>query len=151
MRAVLQRVTEASVMVEGAIVGAIKGPGTLALVGVENGDGDSDAEYIAGKIADLRLFDGIAETDPERSLSEIGGQVLVISQFTLLGDCRKGRRPSWSQAAGPDAGRAGYESVVERLRARGLTVATGIFRAHMDVRLTNDGPFTVLLDSRKVF
>lgn len=151
MRAVLQRVTEATVAVEGEIVGAITGAGLLALVGVETGDVDADADYVAAKIADLRLFDAAAPGEPERSLTEIGGAALVVSQFTLLGDCRKGRRPSWSQAANPEDGRKGYEAVVARLRARGLTVATGIFRADMKIQLTNDGPFTILLDSRRQF
>ena len=151
MRAVLQRVLSASVTVGGDVVGATVGPGLLSLVGVEVGDGDADAEYIAAKIADLRLFDPLEDGGPERSLTEIGGAALVVSQFTLLGDCRKGRRPSWSQAAGPDDGRRGYEAVVTQLRARGLTVATGVFRAPMQVQLTNDGPVTVLLDSRKLF
>ena len=151
MRAVLQRVTQASVTVDGEVVGAIAGPGLLALVGVETGDTDTDAAYIAGKIADLRLFDAAEGDGAERSLVEVGGAVLVVSQFTLLGDCRKGRRPSWAQAAPPDAGRAGYEAVVSLLQGRGLMVATGRFRAHMDVTLTGDGPFTVLLDSRKGF
>jgi D-tyrosyl-tRNA(Tyr) deacylase len=150
MRAVLQRVTEARVTVEGEVVGAI-GPGLLVLVGVEEGDMDSDADYIAAKIADLRLFEPEQEGEPERSLIEVGGGALIVSQFTLLGDCRKGRRPSWSRAARPEEGRRRYEDVVERLRARGLPVETGTFRAHMHVELVNDGPVTVLLDSKKVF
>ena len=151
MRAVLQRVTSASVTVSGEVVGAIEGAGLIALVGVEVGDADADAEYVAAKIADLRLFDPAAPDGPERSLTEVGGAALVVSQFTLLGDCRKGRRPSWSQAANPEDGRTGYEAVVTRLRARGLRVATGVFRADMQVHSVNDGPFTVLLDSRKQF
>lgn len=150
MRAVLQRVTSASVVVAGETRGAI-GPGLVALVGVEDGDTDADAEYIAGKIVDLRLFDGARKGDAERSLIETGGAVLVVSQFTLLGDCRKGRRPSWSGAARPDEARRLYEAVSSFLRARGLSVATGVFRADMAVSLTNDGPFTVLLDSKKAF
>jgi D-tyrosyl-tRNA(Tyr) deacylase len=150
MRAVLQRVLEASVQVEDRVVGEI-GPGILALVGVETGDGPSDAVYIGGKIADLRLFDPAEDGGPERSLREIGGAALVISQFTLLGDCRKGRRPSWSRAAAPDDGRVCYAAVAENLRAQGILVATGEFGAHMQVRLINDGPFTTLLDSRKTF
>jgi D-tyrosyl-tRNA(Tyr) deacylase len=152
MRAVIQRVTEASVTVGGEVVGAVEGPALMVLLGVEAGDGLSDADYIAGKIADLRLFppDG-DEEGMERSLAEVGGGALVISQFTLLGDCRKGRRPSWSGAARPDEAVQWYEAVVERLRARGVPVATGTFRAHMHVSLVNDGPVTVLLDSRKAF
>ena len=149
MRAVLQRVTEAQVSVDGQIVGQI-GSGLVALLGVAAGDTEADGEYITGKIADLRLFD---DTDGaiNRSLLEAGGGALVISQFTLLGDCRKGRRPSWSGAASPEEGKRLYEFVVNRLRGRGITVETGIFRADMAVRLTNDGPVTVLLDSRKTF
>jgi D-tyrosyl-tRNA(Tyr) deacylase len=155
MRAVLQRVGEARVTVEGAVVGEI-GRGILALVGVADGDTEADAAYIAGKIADLRIFPSkesgdSAESAPEQSLTEIGGAALVVSQFTLLGDARKGRRPSWSQAARPDEGRIWYERVVTLLRERDITVATGTFRAHMQVSLINDGPVTVLLDSRKTF
>ena len=144
MRAVLQRVSEASVTVEDTVVGRI-GAGLLALVGVEVGDTDSDAVYVSGKIAELRLFEG------EQSLTEIGGAALVVSQFTLLGDCRKGRRPSWSLAAAPDDARRLYEKVVALLQERGIPTQTGVFRAHMDVRLTNDGPMTVLIDSKKRF
>jgi D-tyrosyl-tRNA(Tyr) deacylase len=146
MRAVLQRVTEASVTVEDEITGRI-GPGLLVLLGVAGDDTDADALYIADKVADIRLFDG----EPEQSLSETGGAALVVSQFTLMGDCRKGRRPSWSLAARPDEANRLYEVVLARLRARGIPTETGTFRAHMAVRLTNDGPFTVLLDSRKTF
>lgn len=149
MRAVVQRVTRAQVVVGGETVGEI-GPGLLVLVGVQTGDAETDAAYVAAKIADLRLFDD-ADGKINRSLTEIGGAVLVVSQFTLLGDCRKGRRPSFSDAAPPAEGRAGYENVVSQLRARGVTVQTGVFQAEMAVSLTNDGPVTVLLDSRKTF
>ena len=149
MRAVLQRVTAASVTVAGEIVGAI-GSGLVALVGVEMGDTEADAHYIADKIADLRLFDA-DKGGAERSLLESGGAALVISQFTLLGDCRKGRRPSWSQAAPPDMANPLYQKVMARLTERGVPVAAGVFRAEMTVALTNDGPYTVLLDSRKAF
>lgn len=149
MRAVLQRVSEARVTVDGETVGAI-GPGLLALVGVAAGDADADAVAIADKIADLRLFDD-ADDKINCSLAEIGGAALIVSQFTLLGDCRKGRRPSWSDAAPPAEAERLYELVAERLRARGIPVATGVFRAAMAVTLTNDGPVTVLLDSRKTF
>lgn len=147
--------TEARVTVDGAVVGEI-GQGLLALVGVADGDTDADAVYVAGKIADLRLFapiepDDSAEPLPERSLTEIGGAVLVVSQFTLLGDARKGRRPSWSGAARPDEGKRLYEGVVTLLRERGIPVETGTFRAHMQVSLINNGPVTLLLDSRKTF
>ncbi len=152
MRAVIQRVSEAEVTVDGAVVGRVEGPGLLVLLGVEAGDADSDADYIAGKVADLRLFPpGGDEEGMERSLAEVGGGALVVSQFTLLGDCRKGRRPSWSGAARPDEAVQWYDAVVARLRARGIPTATGTFRAHMHVSLVNDGPVTVLLDSRKAF
>ena len=151
VRAVLQRVSEASVRVEGEIVGQV-GRGLLVLVGVAEGDTDTDAETLATKIADIRLFPPEDETTGmERSLQEVGGAVLVISQFTLMGDCRKGRRPSWLAAARPDEGKRLYERVVEKLRARNIPTATGTFRTHMEVRLTNDGPVTILLDSRKAF
>ena len=149
MRAVLQRVSEARVTVGGETVGAI-GPGLLALLGVAAGDGTDDAVYIADKIADLRLFDD-ADDKINLSLVETGGAALVVSQFTLLGDCRRGRRPSWSDAAPPAEAERLYQLVAERLRARGVSVATGVFRAAMSVTLANDGPVTVLLDSRKTF
>lgn len=137
--------------VEGEIVGQI-GPGLLVLVGVAEGDTDTDAETLATKIADIRLFptEGDA-TGMERSVTETAGAVLVVSQFTLMGDCRKGRRPSWLAAARPDEGKRLYELVVARLQARGIPTQTGTFRTHMEVRLTNDGPVTILLDSRKAF
>lgn len=150
MRAVLQRVSEARVVVEDEIVGEI-GEGILALVGVAVGDTEADARFVADKIADLRLFDGIVESDAERSLREIGGAALVVSQFTLLGDCRKGRRPSWSEAARPEEARLLYEAVVTRLQEQGIPTGTGTFRAHMRIQLTNEGPFTVLVDSKKTF
>jgi len=149
VRAVLQRVSEARVTVGGDTVGAI-GPGLLALLGVAAGDGTDDAVYIADKIADLRLFDD-ADDKINLSLVETGGAALVVSQFTLLGDCRRGRRPSWSDAAPPAEAERLYQLVAERLRARGVSVATGVFRAAMSVTLANDGPVTVLLDSRKTF
>jgi len=149
MRAVLQRVTQTEVVVAGETVGQI-GPGLLALIGVAHGDTEADAEHIAGKIADLRLFDD-ADGAINRSLAEVGGAALLVSQFTLMGDCRRGRRPSWSDAAPPDEARRLYETVVARVRARGITTQTGVFGAAMSVTLTNDGPVTVLLDSRRAF
>lgn len=149
MRAVVQRVTRAEVSVDGQTVGEI-GPGLLVLLGVETGDTDADGAYIANKVADLRLFDD-ADDRINLSLADVGGSALVVSQFTLLGDCRKGRRPSWSAAAPPNEARAGYENVVAQLRARGITIQTGVFQATMCVSLVNDGPVTVLLDSRKTF
>lgn len=144
MRAVLQRVLRASVTVENDVVGEISA-GILALIGVAEGDTEKDAAYIAGKIADLRIF------EEEKTLTEIRGAALVVSQFTLLGDARKGRRPSWIGAASPEEGKRLYEQVVALLKERGITTATGRFRTHMEVSLVNDGPVTVLLDSRKTF
>lgn len=151
MRAVLQKVSQASVSVDGQIVGAIHGPGIVALVGVQVGDSPADAHYVADKIANLRVFDGPTDDEPEQSLLDIGGTVLVISQFTLLGDCRKGRRPSWSDAAPPETAKALYEAVVAALTEKNVPTQTGVFRAHMEVSLTNDGPITLLIDSRKGF
>ena len=147
MRAVLQRVVSAEVTVEGRQVGAI-GAGLLVLLGVETGDGPADVAYTADKIADLRCF---ADQDDRmnRSVVEVGGSVLVVSQFTLCADTRKGRRPSFDTAAPPAEARLLYEDVVRQLRVRGLTVETGEFQAMMAVRLVNDGPVTLLVDSRK--
>ncbi len=145
----VQRMTQARVTVGEETVGEI-GPGLLVLLGVSVGDGEDDVRYIADKIADLRLFDD-AQGQMNLSLGETGGAALVVSQFTLLGDCRKGRRPSWSNAAPPADAQHLYENVVARLRARGITTETGIFRAAMRVSGTNDGPVTVLLDSRRTF
>ena len=149
MRAVVQRVRRASVTVDGQVVGAI-GPGLLVLLGVGRDDAEGDAAYVAGKIHDLRLFTD-AEGRMNRSVAEVGGAVLVVSQFTLLGDCRRGRRPSYGAAAPPDRARALYEALVARLRSAGLPVRTGEFQALMDVELVNDGPVTVLLDSGRAF
>lgn len=149
MRAVVQRVRRASVTVDERVVGAI-GPGLLVLLGVGHGDTDDDAAYVAGKIRDLRLFTDAAGR-MNLALAEVAGAVLVVSQFTLLGDCRRGRRPSFTAAASPAEARARYEAVVERLRREGLPVETGEFGAMMDVALVNDGPVTVLLDSGRAF
>lgn len=141
MRAVIQRVLRACVTVEGRIVGEIRGPGLMVLLGVKRGDGPEQAATVARKIAELRILEG------EASVSEAGAPVLVVSQFTLYGDTRKGRRPSWSQAApGPEAEPL-VDAVVADLRARGLEVATGEFGAMMQVELVNDGPFTVLVEA----
>ena len=149
MRAVIQRVRRASVTVDGAVTGEI-GPGLLLFVGVAAGDGPGDAEYIAAKTRDLRIFpDGDGRMN--RSVVESGGAVLVVSQFTLQADCRKGRRPSFDAAAPGPVAKSLYEEVVRRLQAAGLNVRTGVFQAHMDVDLVNDGPVTMLLDSRKEF
>ena len=149
MRAVVQRVRRASVTVDGRVVGAI-GPGLLVLLGIGRGDTDGDVAYVAGKIHGLRLFPD-AEGRMNRSVAEAGGAVLVVSQFTLFGDCRRGRRPSYGAAAPPDRARALYEALVARLRSAGLPVRTGEFQALMDVELVNDGPVTVLLDSGRAF
>ena len=149
MRAVVQRVREARVEIAGETVGAI-GQGMLVLLGVARGDTAGDATYLAEKTAGLRIFaDG--EGKMNLALPEVDGAVLVVSQFTLLGDCRKGRRPGFSEAAPPELADALYAEFAAALRARGLTVATGVFRAEMLVHLVNDGPVTVLLDSRKTF
>ncbi len=140
MRAVIQRVTRASVEVDGQVVGAIDGPGLLALVGVTHGDGPTQVAWLARKIAELRIFEG------EASVEEVGGGVLVVSQFTLYADVRKGRRPSWSAAAPGPVAEPLVEALVETLRERGLQVATGTFGAHMSVSLVNDGPVTLVLD-----
>ena len=149
MRAVVQRVSEASVEVDGRIVGEV-GKGLLVLVGVEVDDTEADADYIAEKTAGLRIFND-NEDKMNLSVTEVGGSVLLISQFTLHGDCRRGRRPSFIDAARPETAIPLYEGVARRLRAAGLPVATGEFGAHMHVALVNDGPVTVLLDSKKLF
>jgi D-tyrosyl-tRNA(Tyr) deacylase len=147
MRAVLQRVTRASVVVDGETVGRI-GPGWLVLLGVAKGDITNNADWMADKIAGLRGFADEAGR-MNRSVGDIGGGVLVVSQFTLLADCRKGRRPGFDAAAEPGEADRLYGRVVERLTAAGLAVATGRFGAHMEVELVNDGPVTFLLDTGK--
>jgi D-aminoacyl-tRNA deacylase len=150
MRAVVQRVTEARVRVDDRVVGEI-GHGLLVLVGVGKDDGQEDATYLAGKIATLRLFQGAEGKDIDRSVADVGGSVLVVSQFTLFGDARGQRRPSFIEAAAPDRARALYEDLVRELRAASVPVATGEFQAMMRVELVNDGPVTLLLDSKKTF
>jgi len=144
VRAVVQRASRASVTVDGAVVGAFDGEGLVVLVGVTPGDGPEQVEYLARKIADLRVLRG------ERSAAEAGAPVLVVSQFTLYGDARKGRRPTWNAAAPGPVAEPLVEAVVADLRARGLTVATGVFGADMAVELVNDGPVTLLLESAPV-
>ncbi|WP_423462983.1 D-aminoacyl-tRNA deacylase [Promicromonospora sp. MS192] len=141
MRAVLQRVTRASVVVDGEVVGAIDKPGILALVGVTHDDGPAQVETIARKIADLRIL------HDEQSVADVGAPVLVVSQFTLYGDARKGRRPTWNQAAPGPVAEPLVDAVVAALRERGLTVETGRFGADMQVELTGDGPVTILLEA----
>jgi D-tyrosyl-tRNA(Tyr) deacylase len=150
MRAVVQRVAEARVRVGGRLVGEI-GHGLLVLLGVAVGDGPADAAYVAGKVRDMRVFDGADGKGMDRSVADIGGGVLVVSQFTLYGDIRKGRRPAFDAAARPDQARELYEAVVRELRAAQLQVATGEFQALMRVELVNDGPVTILIDSTKTF
>jgi len=149
MRAVLQRVSRASVEVGGQVVGRI-GVGWLVLLGVARGDEDGDADRLAAKVAGLRAFEDDAGK-MNRDVGEVGGSVLVVSQFTLLGDCRAGRRPSFIDAADPAEAERLYVRFAEKLRESGLHVETGTFRADMDVDLRNDGPVTLLLDSRKAF
>jgi D-aminoacyl-tRNA deacylase len=149
MRAVVQRVSAATVHVGDRVVGRI-GPGLLAFVGVATEDGPADVQYIAAKIRELRIFPD-DQGKMNRSIADTGGSVLVVSQFTLQADCRKGRRPSFDAAAQPALAQALYESVVQTLRTGGLPVETGEFQADMDVELVNDGPVTMLLDSRKTF
>lgn len=149
MRAVIQRVSSASVEVDGSIVGTIQ-RGFLALVGVGRDDTDEDAAAIAAKIAGLRIFNDAAG-DMNLALADVGGGVLAVSQFTLHGDARKGRRPSFIDAAPGEVAKPLFERVVAFLRREGLEVATGVFGAQMRVSLVNEGPVTVLLDSRKLF
>ena len=149
MRAVVQRVSRAEVRVEGRVTGAIL-RGLLVLLGVAQEDGPADADLLADKLAGLRIFEDAAGK-MNLAVAEAGGGLLVVSQFTLLGDARKGNRPSFVDAANPEVASALYERVCARLREKGLAVATGVFRAHMDVELVNDGPVTILLDSRRLF
>ena len=152
MRVVVQRVTSARVTVGDRVTGEI-GPGLLAFVGVEKSDGAGDVEYVAGKIRDVRIFeddgDEVGRKRMNRSVVDIGGSVLVVSQFTLAADVRRGRRPSFDDAALPDVARTLYEDVVRTLRTSGVSVATGEFQAMMRVQLENDGPVTILIDSRR--
>lgn len=147
MRAVLQRVRSARVEVADKVVGEI-GVGLLVLLGVAQGDGSAQARALAKKTAELRIFED-AEGKMNLSVQEIGGAVLAVSQFTLLADCRKGRRPGFSAAAPPEVANSLYQEYMTALRASGLTVATGIFQAEMQVHLVNDGPVTLLLDTEK--
>lgn len=145
MKALLQRVSRASVTVDGEIVGEI-GPGLLILLCAVNGDGVAEAEYLAGKIARLRIF-ADAEGKTNLSVRDVGGSVLVVSQFTLAADWRKGNRPGFSAAARPDQAEAIYEDFCRLLAAEGVPVATGRFAADMEVELVNDGPFTIWMDT----
>jgi D-tyrosyl-tRNA(Tyr) deacylase len=149
VRAVVQRVSEASVRVDGEVKGAI-GTGLVVLLGVQVADGEADATALADKVLNLRVFPDEAG-QMNRSVLDVRGGVLVVSQFTLLGDARRGRRPSYVEAAPPEQADRLYSRFVEELRRSGLAVATGVFRATMQVALVNDGPVTILLDSRKQF
>lgn len=149
MRCVVQRVTSASVVVDGRIVGAI-GTGLVALIGVAKGDGPADIDYVASKIRGLRVF-ADEQGKMNRSVSDIGGSVLAVSQFTLLGDVRDGKRPGFSDAAPGAVAREAYDAVVLAIRHGGTPVETGIFQADMALTLTNDGPVTILIDSRRAF
>lgn len=149
MRAVVQRVSSASVSVEGRVVSQI-GPGLLVLLGVARGDGEADADLLADKVVNLRIFPDQAE-QMNRSVLDASGGVLVVSQFTLLGDARKGRRPSYLEAAPPEEANRLYGYFAAKLRESGLQIAEGVFRAVMEVALVNQGPVTILLDSRKGF
>lgn len=149
MRAVVQRVSRAKVTVEGQVTGEI-GPGLLVLLAVGRGDSREEAEYLADKIAGLRVFED-EHGKMNCSVTEVGGSVLIVSQFTLYGDVRRGKRPSFDRAAPPEQARELYEYFVERLRSGGLSCETGIFQEMMRVELVNEGPVTILLDSSKGF
>jgi D-tyrosyl-tRNA(Tyr) deacylase len=146
MRSVVQRVARAAVRVDRQVVGEV-GHGLLVLLGVAQGDSDDDARWTADKLAQLRIFEDEAGK-MNRSVMDVGGAILLVSQFTLLGDTRKGNRPSFVAAAPPEVAVALYESVAAMLRTRGLPVAQGVFRAHMEVESVNDGPVTLVIDSR---
>ena len=145
MRALVQRVAEARVTVDGQVVGEV-GAGLLVLLGVTHTDTAAQAAWLAGKVAGLRIFED-ADGKMNRSVGDVGGSVLAVSQFTLYGDCRKGRRPSFDSAARPDQARALYDAFVAGLSALGVTVATGVFQAHMQVALVNDGPVTIMIEA----
>jgi D-tyrosyl-tRNA(Tyr) deacylase len=148
MRIVLQRVTRAHVEVAGETVGSI-GAGLVILLGVTHQDTREDADYLASKVIQLRIFPDQASR-MNRSLLDVAGALLVVSQFTLYGDCRRGRRPSFDQAAAPEHARGLYEYFVQQLRSSNVTVATGVFQAEMEIHLVNDGPVTFALDSSRV-
>ena len=149
MRACVQRVREASVVIKGEVTGRI-GKGMVVLLGVAQDDTAEDAQQLADKLVDLRIFED-EQGKMNRSVADVRGGMLIVSQFTLLGDCRKGRRPSFIAAAEPEVAEQLYESVVAAVAGRGINVATGQFRAQMDVALVNNGPVTLLLDSKKLF
>ncbi len=150
MRAVVQRVASARVRVDERVVGAI-GRGLLVLVGVGHDDTEADVTYTAGKVRELRLFEGADGKPMDQSVAAVSGEILVVSQFTLYGDVRRGRRPSFDAAAPPDQARGLYQAFVRELRTAGMSVSTGEFQAMMQVELVNDGPVTILVDSRRTF
>ncbi len=149
MRAVIQRVSSASVKVDTEITGRI-GHGLLVLLGIHHDDGDSEIKWMAEKVCNLRIFED-DDGKMNRSLLDTGGAMLVVSQFTLYGDCRKGRRPGYSSAAPPEQANALYEKFIDTVKVLGIETACGKFQAHMQVSLVNDGPVTLLLDSNKQF
>ena len=149
MRAVVQRVDKAKVTVDGKIVGEIS-RGLMVLVGVVEGDTEKDVQYLADKVTGLRIFEDEAEK-MNLSVKDIGGEILSVSQFTLYGDCRKGKRPSFDKAAKPETAIVLYEKFNELCRQQNIKVETGVFGAHMSVELANNGPVTILLDSSKMF
>jgi len=148
MRAVVQRVSQAAVKVDGTVVGKI-GHGVLLLLGVQTGDTENDLRWMLDKVLNLRIFED-EQGKMNLSLKEVNGQLLVVSQFTLLGDARKGRRPSFTEAAPPELAKAYFEKFVD-LASKEIDVKSGVFQAHMEVQLVNDGPVTILLDSKKLF
>lgn len=149
MRAVVQRVKKSSVTVDDKITGKI-GQGLMVLIGVEDGDSEKDADYIADKVCGLRIFED-EQGKMNLSVEDIGGEVLAVSQFTLLADARKGRRPSFTKAAAPDEANALYRKVIDKIESRNINVEEGMFQAEMMVEIHNDGPVTILLDSNKMF
>lgn len=149
MRAAIQRVKEARVEVEGEVVGRI-GEGILLFLGIRKDDTQDDIKYLVEKVVGLRIFEDVTGK-MNHSIADVEGDILVVPQFTLYGDCRKGRRPSFDEAASPDIAERIYSLFVEEVRKRGVNVRTGKFRASMDIHLVNSGPVTLLLDSRKMF
>lgn len=147
MRAVVQRVKRCSVEVDGKIVGSI-GKGLLVLLGIKNDDSKRDIEYIKDKILNLRIFED-DRSKMNLSLKDVSGQIMIVSQFTLYGDCRKGRRPSFIKAASPETAQGIYIDFVEEIKSTGIHVQQGVFQAHMDISIVNEGPVTIILDSEK--